>query len=304
MTLFGFIFKKKIQQTMSFSNDQLLERVKLIFNKLSLSSQPQQQIIESKFSHLLTSQFHQETFTSISQPQQCCSFIDHTVLKPETTEVQVIQLCKEAKQFHFATVCVQPTYILTCKKELENSNVGIATVIGFPLGANTLETKLFEMKQALELGASEIDFVWNVGNYMNQDYEKVFHELKEAANLSHQFSKPIKVIIESGLLEQLESKYPFAIVDACILCVFANVDFVKTSTGFISNVGGAKLETVKLMKQVVGKSAKLKASGGVRNYEDAKRYIELGGVDRIGTSSSIQICSTQSTTSGKDGKKY
>ncbi|MEG0365028.1 MAG: deoxyribose-phosphate aldolase [Erysipelotrichales bacterium] len=205
-------------------------------------------------------------------------YIDHTLLKPEATKDMINKLCSEALEHDFASVCVNPTWVSHCAKKLAGSDVMVCTVIGFPLGANTVATKVFEAKDAIANGADEVDTVINIGALKAEDYELVFediHQVVEAAK-----GKTVKVIIETCLLSDEE------IEKACRLAVQANADFVKTSTGF--STGGATVEAVKLMKKTVDGKAKVKASGGVRTKEDFDSMVEAGA-DRIGTSNGVSL---------------
>lgn len=204
--------------------------------------------------------------------------IDHTLLKAESSQDQIKQLCQEAKDHDFFSVCVQPTWISLCKEELAGSGVKIATVIGFPLGANTTETKVFEAKYAIEKGADEIDMVINIGalkSGQDQLVEDEIRAIKEAIG-----DHILKVIIETCLLTEDEK------IRACQLTLKAGGDYVKTSTGF--STGGAKLEDVKLMKDQVKDQAKVKASGGIRDFATAQKMVEAGA-DRLGVSAGIAI---------------
>lgn len=205
-------------------------------------------------------------------------YIDHTVLKPTATIDDIIKLCNEAKEHQFYAVCVNSCYVPTAKKHLENSSVKLAAVVGFPLGAMNTESKIFEAQQAVKYGADEIDMVINIGLLKSCDYQYVKNEIeliKKAIG-----NKVLKVILENCFLTKEE------IIVASQLSVNANADFVKTSTGF--GTDGAQLEDVKLMKEVVGNYAKIKASGGVKNSQEALQFIEAGA-ERIGTSSGIKI---------------
>lgn len=204
--------------------------------------------------------------------------IDHTLLKAESSQDQIKKLCQEAKTHDFFSVCVQPTWISLCKEELAGSGVKIATVIGFPLGANTTETKVFEAKDAIEKGADEIDMVINIGalkSGQDQLVEDEIRAIKEAIG-----DHILKVIIETCLLTEDEK------IRACQLTLKAGGDYVKTSTGF--STGGAKLEDVKLMKDQVKDRAKVKASGGIRDFATAQKMVEAGA-ERLGVSAGIAI---------------
>ena len=204
--------------------------------------------------------------------------IDHTVLKPETQEAAVIKLCEEALEHNFASVCVNPTFIELCAKMLKGSEVKVCTVIGFPLGANTKEVKGFETKDAVSKGADEIDMVINIGALKDKKDEYVYEEIKYIKECCQ--GKLLKVIIETCLLTEEEK------VRACELSVKAGADFVKTSTGF--STGGATKEDIALMRKTVGPDLGVKASGGVRTYEDMITMVEAGAT-RIGTSNGVKL---------------
>lgn len=206
------------------------------------------------------------------------SYIDHTLLKPEATKEQIVALCAEAKQYGFASVCVNPTWIETAAKELEGAISKVCTVIGFPLGASTTAVKAFETKDAIEKGAGEIDMVINIGALKEKDYETVLNDMKAVVQAAN--GTLVKVIIETCLLTDDEK------VKACELAVEAGLDYVKTSTGF--STGGATPEDVALMRKTVGPDLGVKASGGVRSVEDLKAMIEAGAT-RIGASSGVKI---------------
>lgn len=204
--------------------------------------------------------------------------IDHTLLKAEASQDQIKKLCQEAKTHDFFSVCVQPTWISLCKEELAGSGVKIATVIGFPLGANTTETKVFEAKDAIEKGADEIDMVINIGALKSGQDQLVEDEIRAIKEVIGDHI--LKVIIETCLLTEDEK------IRACQLTLKAGGDYVKTSTGF--STGGAKLEDVKLMKDQVKDRAKVKASGGIRDFATAKKMLEAGA-ERLGVSAGIAI---------------
>jgi deoxyribose-phosphate aldolase len=205
-------------------------------------------------------------------------FIDHTLLKPIATESDIIQLCEEAKQYNFYSVCVNSCFADLAYKFLKDTDVNVCCVVGFPLGAMSTVAKAFEAKEAIKNGAEEIDMVINIGFLKSRDYKAVLNDIskvKEACG-----DKVLKVILETCDLTKEE------IIKASELCVEANADIVKTSTGFGS--GGATQADVKIMKKTVKGKAKIKASGGIRDYETAKHFIDLG-VERLGVSSGIAI---------------
>lgn len=205
-------------------------------------------------------------------------YIDHTLLKPEATQAQIEKLCHEAAEYGFASVCVNPTWVPLCARLLRGTGVIICTVAGFPLGANSTETKAFETRQVMEQGATEIDMVINIGRLKSGDYDAVAHDIYHvirAAAPAH-----VKVIIETCYLTDEEK------IKACILSQEAGAHFVKTSTGF--GPSGASMEDVALMRRVVGEHLGVKAAGGIRGYETAMQMIEAGA-SRIGASASIAI---------------
>ena len=205
-------------------------------------------------------------------------YIDHTILKATASSSDVQKLCEEAIEHEFYSVCVNGCYVADAKQLLQGTDVKVAAVVGFPLGAMTTAAKVFEAKEAVENGASEIDMVINVAKLKDGEFGYVENEIrliKEAIG-----DNVLKVIIETSYLTDEEK------VKACELSLVAKADFVKTSTGF--GTGGATYEDVKLMKSVVGDNAKVKASGGVRDKETAQKYVDLGA-ERLGTSSGIDI---------------
>ncbi len=206
-------------------------------------------------------------------------YIDHTLLKPASTEEQVKKICKEAKEYGFASVCVNAYYTLLVRNELEGSNVKTCVVVGFPLGATIKEVKAFETKQAIENGAQEIDMVINIGALKDKKYDVVKEDIKAVVEAA-KGKALVKVILETCLLTDEEK------VKACEICKEAGADFVKTSTGF--STGGATTHDIKLMRETVGPDMGVKASGGVRTKEDADAVI-AAGASRIGASASIAI---------------
>ena len=205
-------------------------------------------------------------------------YIDHTILKATESSSDVQKLCEEAIEHKFYSVCVNGCYVADAKQLLQGTDVKIAAVVGFPLGAMTTAAKVFEAKEAVENGASEIDMVINVAKLKDGEFEYVENEIRQIKEAIGE--NVLKVIIETCYLTDEEK------VKACELSLVAKADFVKTSTGF--GTGGATYEDVKLMKSVVGDNAKVKASGGVRDKETAQKYVNLGA-ERLGTSSGIEI---------------
>ena len=205
-------------------------------------------------------------------------YIDHTILKATASSSDVQKLCEEAIEHEFYSVCVNGCYVADAKHLLQGTDVKVAAVVGFPLGAMTTAAKVFEAKEAVENGASEIDMVINVAKLKDGEFEFVENEIRQIKEAIG--DNVLKVIIETCYLTDEEK------VKACELSLAAKADFVKTSTGF--GTGGTTYEDVKLMKSVVGDNAKVKASGGVRDKETAQKYVDLGA-ERLGTSSGIDI---------------
>jgi deoxyribose-phosphate aldolase len=206
------------------------------------------------------------------------SYIDHTFLKPFGQQKDIFELCEAAKKFEFFSVCINSCHILYAKELLNGSKVAVCTVVGFPLGATATKAKIFEAETALYLGADEIDMVINLGDLKDKKFELVKNEIVQIKEVTGK--KVLKVILETCYLTEEEK------IAACKICVEAGADFVKTSTGFGS--AGATIEDIKLMKQVVKENAKIKASGGIRDYATAKLFID-NGADRLGTSNSVAI---------------
>lgn len=215
-------------------------------------------------------------------------YIDHTVLKATTTVQDIKKLCEEAIEYNFFSVCVNGSYVNLAKEELKGSDVKIAAVVGFPLGAMDSESKVFEAKKCIKNGANEIDMVLNVGFMKSEMYKEVGEEIQ--AIKSAIGSNVLKVIFETCYLTKDEIR------EACKLSLAAGADFVKTSTGF--GTGGATFEDVEIMKSIVEGKAQIKASGGVRDLETATKYIEMG-VTRLGTSSGVQLMTTGKAVEGQ-----
>lgn len=205
--------------------------------------------------------------------------IDHTWLYPNSREAEIVQLCEEAKQYGFASVCVNPLWVSLSAKLLQETDVNVCTVIGFPLGANTPETKAFEAKKAIEDGATEVDTVINIGALKDKNDALVEEDIRTVVEAA-KGKALVKVIIEACLLTDEEK------VRACELAVKAGADYVKTSTGFSTH--GATVEDVALMRKTVGENIGVKASGGVRDKQDIQAMIDAGA-SRIGTSSAAKI---------------
>ena len=210
--------------------------------------------------------------------KQLAKMMDHTILKATATPAQVEQICREALEIGAASVCINPCNIEQARRLLDGSGVRVCTVIGFPLGANTPEVKAFETQDAIRRGAEEVDMVINVGALLAGDDETVYRDIKAVVDAAA--GTLTKVIIETCYLSDDQKK------TACELAMSAGADFVKTSTGF--GTGGATPHDVALMRGVVGSKLQVKASGGIRTYEDAAAVVEAGA-DRLGVSASLTI---------------
>ena len=209
------------------------------------------------------------------------TYIEHTLLKQDAKENELIKLFDEAKQYNFLGVCVNPCFVSMAKECLKNTDVKIVTVVGFPLGANCSDVKAYETEKAVKDGADEIDMVLNVSKLKDKDYEYVKSDIEAVRRACP--NNILKVILETDLLTSEEIK------KACEICIEAKADLVKTSTGFVKNGVGAKVEDVKLMYETVSPSGlKVKASGGIRDFEKAKALIDVGA-SRLGTSSGVAI---------------
>ena len=211
--------------------------------------------------------------------QNLAEYIDHTNLKPMATKADIKKLCKEADENGFASVCINPKYVSLAAEILKDSKVNVCTVIGFPLGANSSETKAFEAAKAIRDGATEVDMVIDIGAVKEHDYIRVKDDIYAVRKVVGK-EYILKVIIETCLLDRNEK------VEVCKICKEAGADFVKTSTGFSTE--GATQEDVELMFRTVGSEVKVKASGGIRNKEDAEKMIEAGA-SRLGTSAGVAI---------------
>lgn len=222
---------------------------------------------------------HLLTTTSIEEAKKnIAGLIDHTALKPESLPLDIEKLCEEAREYHFAAVCVNPSFVKMCSDLLAGTDVAVASVVGFPLGATTTKMKAAETEEAIENGAGEIDMVIHIGMLKSKDFnytEKDIHAVVRAAG-----GNWVKVIIETALLIDDEK------VTACRIAQQAGAHFVKTSTGFSKS--GATPADVALMRKVVGSTMGVKAAGGIRTFADALKMIEAGA-NRIGTSAGVQI---------------
>ncbi len=218
---------------------------------------------------------------------ELAKFIDHTLLKPDASEKDILKLCNEAKEYHFYSVCVNPVWVEFCFNQLKTDDIKVCSVIGFPIGANKTEIKLKEAENAIADGAEELDMVINIGKLKSSDFDYVFNEIKALADLSKKFHSTLKVIIETCLLTDKEK------VIASVICKRAGADYIKTSTGF--SIGGANLFDVKLMK-LAGDGLLVKASGGIKSRSDAINFINCGA-SRLGTSSGVKIINDETVNS-------
>jgi len=225
-------------------------------------------------------------------PLDLAKYIDHTLLKPDATQQDIDTLCDEAIEYGFAAVCINPTWVKRSAERLRGSDVKVATVIGFPLGATTPEIKAMETRRALRDGAREVDMVINVGALKSGEHELVRKDIEKVVDAAHEGGAITKVILETSLLTDEEK------VIASALAKKAKADFVKTSTGF--GGGGATVYDVALMRETVGPDMGVKASGGVRTLEDAEDMIAAGAT-RIGASAGVQILSAQEGEGHGDG---
>ncbi len=218
--------------------------------------------------------------------EQLEKYIDHTLLKAEAKDSDIQELCLEAKEFNFKAVCINPSWVKYAADLLKGTDVDVCTVIGFPLGANSSKVKVFEAEQAVKDGADEVDMVINIGLLKSEDYSSVYQDIKAVVDAVNG-KAIVKVIIETSLLTDAEK------ARACEAAKRAGADFVKTSTGF--STGGATIEDVKLMRKTVGPNMGVKASGGVRSFDDAKAMIDAGAT-RIGTSNGAAILDGKEAT--------
>jgi deoxyribose-phosphate aldolase len=211
---------------------------------------------------------------------QIAAWIDYTLLEPEITTEQIKKMCEQARQFHFASVCINPVYVPLARVLLKDAGVGIGTVVAFPFGAVLPEDKVYETRRAIENGATEVDMVINIGALKGESYGLVLNDILFVAHEAHEHGVKVKTIIEAALLTRREK------IIACLLAQSAGADFVKTSTGF--GPGGATVEDVDLMRRVVGPGTGIKAAGGIRTLQDALAMISAGA-NRIGSSAGVSI---------------
>ena len=215
--------------------------------------------------------------------KQLTKIIDHTLVKPTATKDAIMNLCMEAEKYGFGCICVNSEYVSLAAQMLKGTDVKVCSTVGFPFGATLAEAKAFEAKRAVENGATEIDMVINIGALKSGEYEKVKEDIKAVVDVKRLCGDVVvKVIIETGYLTDKEK------IKACVLAKEAGADFVKTSTGL---AGGATVEDVKLMREIVGEDMGVKAAGGIRDFKQALAMIEAGA-DRIGTSTAVALIET------------
>lgn len=212
--------------------------------------------------------------------RELARYIDHTALKPETTDAQIKQLCEEAQRYHFIAVCVNPVWVKRCVSLLHGTDTCVATVVGFPLGATLPEVKAYETQHLVDAGAREIDMVINIGALKGKDFAWVTRDIDAVVRAAQTGGALTKVIIEAALLNDEEKR------TACRIACDVGAEFVKTSTGF--SIGGATAHDVALMREVVGPNVGVKAAGGIKTYADAMAMI-AAGANRLGTSASVKI---------------
>lgn len=215
-----------------------------------------------------------------NDPRAVAGLIDHTLLKPEAAQQDIVRVCEEARTYRFASVCINPFWVSLAAELLDGSGVRVCTVVGFPLGANDARSKMTEAEVALSQGAKEIDMVQNIGALRSRDYHAVYKEIGDLAEAAHSYGGFLKVILETCLLTDDEK------VHACRFAKQSNADFVKTSTGF--STGGATVADIQLMRRTVGDEMGVKASGGIRTLEQLRQMVEAGA-NRIGASAGVSM---------------
>lgn len=233
----------------------------------------------NQLNYLITQLLNQLNYLNLTQ-MELTSVIDHTILRPDCSPEDIETLCEEAHKHSFAAVCVPPYFVKNAVRKLEESPVRVATVIGFPMGYACTPAKVEEVKRAIEEGADEVDVVINICAVKNKHWAYVKNDIDSIAMAAHSRGKIVKVILETGLLNEEELQ------QLCEICNQIGVDFVKTSTGV--NGGGATLKAVRFLRKNLNDNIKIKASGGIRNQKSAQKFVDAGA-SRIGTSSGIEI---------------
>jgi deoxyribose-phosphate aldolase len=252
---------------------------KMDLHKHNMPSELEQALLPAGISEILAD-FKKQGIPAVKREVNIASMIDHTILKPDALPEEIVKLCEEAKEYKFASVCVNPSYVGMCAELLKGTDVKVCTVIGFPLGATTTESKVFETEQAVKSGAEEADMVINIGRLKQGDNGFVFNDVLSVVQAAKKGNAITKVILETCLLTDEEK------VKASLICKYAGAAFIKTSTGF--SKGGAVAADVALMKYIAGSEMQVKASGGIRTRKDAEDMI-AAGADRIGASAGIAI---------------
>lgn len=232
---------------------------------------------------------------NLDDARTVAALIDHTLLKPEATQQDIARVCEQARQFQFASVCINPCWVSLAAEELAGTGVHVCTVVGFPLGANDLRTKIAEADLALTRGAKEIDMVQNIGALRSREYHVVYKEIGDLADIARSYGGFLKVILETCLLTDEEK------VTACRLAQQSQADFVKTSTGF--STGGATVADVQLMRRTVGEKMGVKASGGIRTLEHLRQMV-AAGANRIGASSGVAIIKELQSAAASQGPAF
>ena len=264
-------------------NDQISKR-----NHISLVKKLSEEIDGLDLSSLeFDPTLNNEKIFKIDKPMDLAQFIEHTSLKPDATKEQIVKLCDEAKKYHFLGVCINPNLVKEAVNQLQESSCLVISVVGFPLGANLTITKVEETKQVIKNGADELDMVISLGAIKEKDYKFVYNDIKSVVDAAK--PAPVKVIIETGLLEKNE------LINASLLALWAGASFIKTSTGFAYvktpdgyENRGATIEDIRLIKSIVGNKIGIKASGGIRDYKSARAMMHAGAT-RLGSSASVSI---------------
>lgn len=272
----------ELQQLVAEIGDQILSRLRTREMVCSCCAQSSKESCAQKTGAIIAAGAERvSSCTGVAGLQPSIArLIDHTLLKPEATREDIRRLCREARQYGFASVCVNPCWVALAASELAGSSVKVCTVVGFPLGANTTETKVAETEGAVRAGAREIDMVINIGALRSGEHEAVKADIQAVVEASHRAGALVKTILETALLDDNQKAI------ACALAKLAGAHFVKTSTGF--GPGGATVHDVALMRLVVGPKMGVKAAGGIRSFEDLEKMVQAGAT-RIGASASVKI---------------
>lgn len=273
------VCQMELDQLIEKVTDELMKEFKNTRDAAPAGSSAEADVGIPQASHVLQVSRAPQAPQATCSSQELACFIDHTLLKPDATHEQIVKLCEEAKEYGFASVCVNPTNVSLASNLLRGTPVKVCTVVGFPLGANTSVTKAIETRDAIVNGASEVDMVINVGALKSGDHNQVMTDIEAVVDAAHGKAL-VKVILETALLTDEEK------VKGCLLAKLAGADFVKTSTGF--GPAGAAAEDIRLMRKAVGPEMGVKASGGIRDYESMLQMIQAGAT-RIGASAGVKI---------------